>query len=120
MFLPVVFGITPDEVLHEQWNIFRSLAQRRNGDRKDVQSVEEILAEGPGRDGGRQVTIGCRDQANVYRDRMITPHPLEFALLQHPQERDLRFHREVADLIQEQRPAVSSFKPPQTPSAVRR
>ena len=115
MFLPAAFGVTPNEILHEQWNIFRSLAQRRNRDRKDVQPVEKILAKGSGRDGGRQVTIGCRDQANVYLDRMIAPHPLEFAFLQHPQERDLRFHRKFADLIQEERPAVSRFKPPQTP-----
>jgi len=46
---------------------------------------------------------------------MITAHPLEFVFLQHPQERDLRFRREFADLVQEERPAVSRFKPPQTP-----
>ena len=42
----------PDEVLQEQWNVFRSLAQRRNGDWKDIQSVEEILAESSRGDGG--------------------------------------------------------------------
>src|SRR6516164_5717433 len=45
---------------------------------------------------------------------MITPHPLKFLLLQYPQERDLGFHREITDFIQEERSAVSCFKPPQT------
>src|SRR6185295_15029274 len=84
-------------------------------DRNDVQPVEKILAKGSGGDGGRQVTIGCRYQTDVYGDGIVTSHPLEFALLQHPQQRDLRFHREFADFIQEERPAVSRFKPPHTP-----
>src|SRR6516165_10989257 len=54
------FGEPPDEVLHEQWNIFRSLAQRRNGDWNDVQPVEKILTEGSSSHGRRQVTICCR------------------------------------------------------------
>src|SRR5215471_630266 len=106
-------GVAPNEILYEQWNIFRSLPQRRNLDWEDIQPVEEILAKGSRRDGGLQITIRCRDQANVYLDRMIAPHPLEFPLLQHPQERDLHFHRKFADLIQEERPAVSRLKPPQ-------
>src|SRR5215469_7830080 len=46
---------------------------------------------------------------------MITPHPLEFPLLQYSQKRDLRFYGEITYLIQEERSAVSCFKPPQTP-----
>src|SRR5258707_10768481 len=87
------FREAPDEILHEQRNIFRSFTQRRNRDWEDIQPVEKILAESSGSDSGLEVTIGCRDQANVYLDRMITAHPLEFALLQHPQQRDLCFHR---------------------------
>src|SRR6516225_2557565 len=45
---------------------------------------------------------------------MITPYPLEFPLLQYSQERDLRFYGEITYLIQEERSAVSCFKPPQT------
>src|SRR5215469_1207769 len=106
-------SVTPNEILHEQWNIFHSFSQGRNRNWKDIQPVEEILAKGSGRDGGLEVTIGCGDHANIYLDRMIAPHPLEFPVLQHPQERDLRFHWEFADLIQEERPAVSRLKPPQ-------
>src|SRR5580692_11374658 len=46
---------------------------------------------------------------------MITSHSLKLALLQHAQQRDLGVHREIADFIEEERPAVSGFKPPHTP-----
>jgi hypothetical protein len=42
---------------------------------------------------------------------MLAPSLLEFAWFQHPQERDLRFHRRFAYLIQEARPALGRFKP---------
>src|SRR6476620_7653047 len=115
MLLPVSLAKRPTKYSTSSGIIFSSLTQRRNDDRKDVQPVEEILAEGPGSDVGREVTIGCCDQPYVDRDRMVTPHALELALLQHAQKGDLSFHREFADLIQEQRPAVGDFKPPQTP-----
>src|ERR1700744_2972907 len=43
---------------------------------------------------------------------MITSHSLKLALLQHAQQCDLSVHREIADFIEEERPAVSGFKPP--------
>src|SRR5215472_545506 len=90
-------GEVLDKVFDQQWNIVHSLAQRWNCDRKDVQPIEKILAKDSASQRSGQVTIGCRDQADIYRDRMITPHPLKLSFLQHPQERDLCFHRELAD-----------------------
>src|SRR5262249_15093131 len=113
--LAASFREARDEILYEQRNIFRSLSQRRNRDGKDIQPVEEILAKGPGGDGGGQVTIRCRDQANVYLNWIITPPPLEFTFLQHAQQRNLGFHWQFADLVQEKGPAVSDLEPPQTP-----
>src|ERR1700757_4001547 len=43
---------------------------------------------------------------------MITSHSLKLALLQHAQQCDLGVHREIADFIEKERPAVSGFKPP--------
>jgi hypothetical protein len=61
-----LFGEAPDEILHQQWDIFRWLAERRNGDRKNIQPVEEILAEGSGSHGSPQVTIGCGYETDIY------------------------------------------------------
>ena len=43
---------------------------------------------------------------------MITPHPLELPLLQHAQKRDLSFHREITDFIQEERATVRASNLP--------
>src|SRR5580704_9836497 len=105
-------GVTPDEIFDEQWNIRGSLAERWHHNRNNIESVEKIPAEGSGSDGGREISIcGCY-QPNVYRDRMIASHSLKLALLEHTQECDLGFHGEIADLIKEERPSVSGFKPP--------
>src|SRR5580692_9442186 len=46
---------------------------------------------------------------------MITSHSLKLALLQHAQQCDLGVHREIADFVKEECPAVRGFKPPHTP-----
>src|SRR5215469_1549091 len=46
---------------------------------------------------------------------MIAPDSLKLPLLEHPQERDLSFHREITDFIQEERATVSGLKPTHPP-----
>src|SRR4029077_17596077 len=62
-----------------------------------------------------QVTIGCRNHADIDGDGMIAAHALKFSLLQYPQECDLCFHRKFADLIQKQGTAIRGFKSSQPP-----
>src|ERR1041385_7254220 len=107
------FRISPDEVLHQQRDVFRPFAERRYRNRKHVQAVEKILAEGSAIHRRLQVPIGCSNQANVYLYWLIASYTLELPLLQHPKQGDLRFHRKFADLIQKDRSAVGSFKPSQ-------
>src|SRR5262249_26494772 len=103
-------GVASNEVLDEQRNIFGSLAQRRNYDRKNIQPVEKVGAEGSRRHRSPQVTIGCRDHPYINRDWMIAPHPLKFLLLQPPEEENLRSQGESPDFTQKQRPAVGRYK----------
>src|SRR3989442_14979139 len=53
--------------------------------------------------------------AHIHGNRLVAPDALEFALLQHAQERYLRLGREVADLVQEDGAAMGRFKAPQPP-----
>src|SRR5262245_65153129 len=46
-------------------------------------------------------------------DRSVAADALEFALLQHPQQRDLHVGRQLADLVQEQRPARRELEAPE-------
>src|SRR5262249_26765930 len=113
-FLTGVFAVTRNEVFDKQWNVFHPVAKSRHSDGKDVQSIEEVAPERAISDRGGQVTIGCRYQTHVHRDRAITSYSLELALLQHTQEGDLGIHREFTDLIEEERSTISGFKPADT------
>src|SRR5215469_703642 len=46
---------------------------------------------------------------------MVTSHTLELSFLQYPQKCNLGFHGEFADFIEEQRSAIRSFKPSDSP-----
>ena len=56
---------------------------RRLLERKDVESIKEILAERSVGHFCRQVTIGRGDDANIDPDPISSSHPLEFPFLEH-------------------------------------
>jgi hypothetical protein len=89
----------------------RLLLERGDFDWKDVEAKEEIVSELSSlrRDG--QVLVRCGDDPDVHRDELIATDTLDDALLQNPQEHDLRFGRKLADLIQKDRSLVGEFKP---------
>ena len=91
------------------------LAQRRQRHREDGQPVVEILAEPPARHHLAQIAVGRGDDAHVDAHGLAAADPLELALLQHAQELDLRLGRQLADLVEEQRPAVRQLEPPLAP-----
>ena len=57
------------EAPHEHGNVVRTLAEGRNTNRKDVQTVIEVLAERALRDALLQITVRRRHDANVHIDR---------------------------------------------------
>src|SRR6266850_6388513 len=103
--------VAPDEVLHQDRNVFPPLSQRGHLEWEHVESIEEILAEYSLGHRGRQVTIGRRDDAYVDPDPILAAHPIEFPLLEDAQQRDLLVGREFADLVQEDRAAVRQLEP---------
>ena len=50
----------------------------------------------------------------------VPPDALELALLQHPQQRDLRLRRQLADLVEEERAAVGQLEAAGAPLRARR
>src|SRR5438067_3615923 len=79
-----------------------------NGD--DVEPVAEILAKASCRDLARQVTRGGRHQPHLHLRRLHAPDALELALLDGAQELDLHLQRDLADLVEEERPAVRELE----------
>src|SRR6266699_2008503 len=99
-------------VLDEQRQVLDPLAQRREHDRDDVQAVVEVLAEAPRLHLGLEVLVGGGEDADVDLERAVAAHPLELALLEHAQDLRLRLERHVADLVEEERAAVSDLELP--------
>jgi len=94
------------KVAGELWQVFRARAERRYGRRKPVEAKEQILPERPFLDHALEVLVRCADDANVNRDVALGADTLNRARLEHTEQRDLRAHRELADLVEEHRAAV--------------
>src|SRR4051794_14625108 len=99
-----------DERLDEQRQIVLALAKRRQAERKDVEAVVQILAQLSGLHRFGRIDVGRGDDADV--DRLFGPaaEAAELPLLQHAQQLHLRRRRHLADLVQEQRPAIGELE----------
>ena len=93
-------------MLGEHADVLAALAQRRHGDRDDVEPIVEVLAEAALADQGCQVAVGGRDHAYVDRRRLGGAEPPDLAALERAQQLDLQGGRHLGDLVQEQRAAV--------------
>ena len=87
--------------------ILPPLAQRRRADGENVQSIEEIRAERAVLHVLPQRLVRRRDHAHVDANRIGSTDAEKLALLQHAQQLHLRGQRDLADLVEEQRPAIS-------------
>ena len=83
-------GIFVHKVPHEEGNVFPPLAQRRDHDGEDVQPVIEVAAKVFLGDHLRQVRVRGGDQAGIGLHGPGAAQPLEFALLEHPQQLGLQ------------------------------
>ena len=86
--------------------ILDALAQGRQAQRHDIEPEEQIFPEQALLDQDAQILVGGSDDAHVGLDRGAAAHGGVFALLQHTKQPRLRFHRHVADLVEEQGAAL--------------
>jgi hypothetical protein len=89
-----------DEKFDQQGNVFSSFPQRRNLNRKDVETVKQIATKGTRSDGSFQIAIGGSDDPHVSSNTLIAAHTLKLSLLQNAQERNLSFGRQLAHFVQ--------------------
>jgi hypothetical protein len=82
-------------------DIFNSFAQRRNVHRKHVETIIEVSTEVAFVHVGGKIAIGRRQDAHVDSNRFCASESLEFALLKYPKHCNLRFGRQVTDLVEE-------------------
>jgi hypothetical protein len=94
------------QVVRQEDGVARPPAQRWDLDRDLGQPVVEVLAERAVGDHARQVPVGGRDHPRVHGDLAPAADPLDHPLLEEPEQLRLQAERQVADLVQEQCPAV--------------
>ena len=85
--------------MHKQRDVTVSFAQRRERDRKHIQSVVEIEAKPMFPDPSPQVVVGRRQYSHIHSSRLRTAESLEFKLLKSTQELGLKFKRQLADAL---------------------
>src|SRR5882762_862659 len=103
-------GIDLHKVFHQRRNVFTARPQRRQRDRKYIQTIVEIAAKFVSLHHFYQISMGRSYEANVYLVSPAAPQALEFLLLQDTQQFGLQRQRNVSHLVQEQRPFVSQFE----------
>src|SRR5688572_215458 len=101
-----------NEVLDEHGNVCRTFLQRWHLDRKDVQAIEQIRAEGTL--GNRRVEVSIRRGNHPYvnADWAAAANALELALLQNAKQRHLRVCGQLADFVEKEGAPIGELKFP--------
>ena len=73
---------------------------------EDVEAIEEILAEAARADLLAEILVRRGDDADVAFQRAVVADRRALALLEEAEELDLERERQLADLVEEQRPAL--------------
>src|SRR4030095_5658510 len=94
----------------EQSDIRRSLAQRRDVDRKDVQAVQQIGAKLSVADSVIEVPIRGRDDADTHADRLAAPNWFELLLLKDAQQLHLCVEGKLPDFVQKDGAAIGKLE----------
>ena len=107
---PVLGGEFAQEVVDQQRDVLAPLAQGRQAQPDDVQSIEEILAESALLHFGLQVTVGRGHDAHVDLALHHAPHRLDLAFLQHAQQFYLHGHRQLGHFIEQEGSRVGGLE----------
>src|SRR5215469_12156676 len=92
-------------MLDQSWDVFTPLTQRRQNQRKDVDSMKKVLAKFAVFHLRFEVAVGRNDDAYIDTDRFFPSNPLNLFFLEHAQQLGLHLERHVSDLIEKDRSA---------------
>ena len=100
-----------EEVHGQQRDVLGPLAQRGQVDPDHVEPVEQVGAESALLDLILQDLVGGRDDPDVDLERLRPADALELPGLEHAEQLGLEGRGDVADLVEQQRPAVGQLEP---------
>src|SRR6185295_7097653 len=112
-FLPEAGVVAAQEEIGELRDVLGALAQRRQLDRDDVDSIEEIFAEAAVLHRLLEIDVGGGDQAELGLDRLAAADPLDVALLDRAQQLGLQVAPQSANLVEEQRAVGGELELPE-------
>ena len=92
-------------------DVLQALAKRGHRNGHDAQPIVEILSETARRDELVEPAVRRRDDADADADRLLAADALQLAVLQDAEQLRLRRLVQVADLVEEDRPAVGQLEP---------
>ena len=101
VFPAVLLGDLAGKMGDELGEIFQAIAQRRKGQRKDVDAVEEVTAEFVISDVVFEVAVGGNDDADIDLDGLIATDALDFAFFEDAKQLGLHGDGHIADLVEE-------------------
>src|SRR5260370_26770155 len=105
-------GVTINEILDQQGDVFSSFSQGGNFNGKDVEPVKEVAPEHARIDGSLQIPVSSSNHSNISSNGSCSTDTLKLVLLQDTQERDLRLSRKLSDFIEENRASFGQLKAP--------
>ncbi len=91
-------------MVNERGNFVAAFAKWGNREADHVQAVVQILAEPALLDQLLEISVGCRDDADVDGQRAFAERA-DFTGLEKPQQLRLQIHTQFPNLVEEQRPA---------------
>src|SRR5947207_12825112 len=94
-----------------QWqDILTAISQRWQFNRRHRESIIQVLAEHSLTHGFSQIDIRRRNDAHIHPPWAGVAERRELALLNHPQQTNLRLRRNVPDLVEKNRTSIGNFK----------
>src|SRR6266850_2110125 len=105
-YIPVTQDHCPLDHILELTNVATPIPKRRDLNGNDIEPVEQICAEATVPEGCGEVLVRRREHSDIDEYRLVSTDAFEFPLLKDAQQGDLRFRRQLSDLIQKDRAAV--------------
>ena len=103
--------VTLEEVVGQRRNLLPAIAQRRQVDAHDVQPEVQVFAELAVGDGAIQIAVGGGEHARRRLARRACRRAArELAVLQHLQQLGLQRRRQIANLVEEERPLIGELE----------
>src|SRR5262249_22863277 len=109
---PVMERKRRHELVRQGWQVFPTLAQRREPERDHVQAIEEIFTKAAGADLALQIVARGRDDPRTHGDGISPADPLDAALLEKPEQRRLQLRRQLVDVVEQGCAALGSLQQP--------